>query len=166
MGNRRPTAGVLYCRGSALVVEWRAPQGRIQGAATKAMPRCIGEERQRSRRPCATFGCGGRVATGSREFSIRHPRGPDSGLESSRPPFAKRTPAADSQPRHPHPFFGSLLPVAEASEAETPQFSRRQAISTRTGISFLTVMAKSEGGSILKAANVVGIVPDIRVVFF
>src|SRR6266542_5175763 len=35
--------------------------------------------------------------------------GPRSGRRTSRPPFAQRTPAADSQTRHPHPFFSSLL---------------------------------------------------------
>src|ERR1035438_10027333 len=39
----------------------------------------------------------------------------------------------------------------------------RHVISTRTGISFLTGTAKSDGGSILKSDNVAGIVPDIRV---
>jgi hypothetical protein len=36
-------------------------------------------------------------------------------------------------------------------------------MSTRTGISFLTGIANSVGGSILKSDNVAGIVPDIRV---
>jgi len=42
-------------------------------------------------------------------------------------------------------------------------FSLRQVISTRTGISFFTGIAKSDGGSILKSVTVVGIVPDIRI---
>ena len=40
-------------------------------------------------------------------------------------------------------------------------FSFRQVISTRTGISFFTGMASSEGGSILKSVSVAGIVPEI-----
>src|ERR1700693_1994617 len=40
----------------------------MQGGATRAMPGRIGEERRRRRRPRATFGCGGRSATGSREI--------------------------------------------------------------------------------------------------
>ena len=35
-------------------------------------------------------------------------------------------------------------------------------MSTRTGISFLTGTAKSDGGSILKSDSVAGIVPEIR----
>jgi hypothetical protein len=35
--------------------------------------------------------------------------GPRSGSRTSRPPFAQRTPAADSQTRRPHPFFSCLL---------------------------------------------------------
>src|ERR1022692_3246515 len=35
----------------------------------------------------------------------------------------------------------------------------RQVISTRTGISFLTGIVNSDGGSILKSASVAGIVP-------
>ena len=38
-------------------------------------------------------------------------------------------------------------------------------MSTRTGISFLTGTAKSDGGSILKSDSVAGIVPDIRIWF-
>src|SRR6266542_4010459 len=38
----------------------RAPRGRMQGAATKAMPGRIGEERRRRRRPrAAATACGG-----------------------------------------------------------------------------------------------------------
>jgi pimeloyl-ACP methyl ester carboxylesterase len=56
-----------------------------------------------------------------------------------------------------HPRVGSYL------ESAARQFCLRQANSTRTGISFLTGMARSDGGSILNAANVAGIVPTIRV---
>ena len=38
-------------------------------------------------------------------------------------------------------------------------------MSTRTGISFLTEIARSEGGSILKSDNVAGIVPEILIWF-
>jgi len=41
----------------------------------------------------------------------------------------------------------------------------RQVISIRTGISFLTGIARSDGGSILKSESVAGIVPDIRIWF-
>src|SRR5205814_325463 len=40
---------------------------------------------------------------------FKGPRGPGSGFSLSRPPFAKRMPAAESQTRRPHPFFSSLL---------------------------------------------------------
>ena len=59
----------------------RAPRGRMQGGATRATvtggsgdqkvlrrSSSIGEERRRRRRPHAALGCGGRVATGSREI--------------------------------------------------------------------------------------------------
>src|ERR1700693_4819085 len=52
------------------------------------------------------------------------------------------------------------------SEADDkPIHCGRQVISTRTGMSFLTGMVSSDGGSILKSASVAGIVPDIRVSF-
>ena len=38
-------------------------------------------------------------------------------------------------------------------------------MSTRTGISFLTGIANSDGGSILKSVRVAGIVPVIRIWF-
>src|SRR5437660_9194966 len=79
----------------------------MRGAATKARPLRIGEEREQSRWSLAAFGCGGRLATGSREFSTRP--GAQPGSRTSRPLFAKRTPAAESQTRRPHPFFSSLL---------------------------------------------------------
>src|ERR1700733_15935913 len=41
----------------------------------------------------------------------------------------------------------------------------RHVTSTRTGISFLTGTAKSDGGSILKSDRVAGMVPDIRIWF-
>ena len=41
----------------------------------------------------------------------------------------------------------------------------RHVMSTRTGISFLTGTANSDGGSILKSESVAGIVPDIRIWF-
>ena len=41
----------------------------------------------------------------------------------------------------------------------------RHVMSTRTGISFLTAIVKSDGGSILKSDSVAGIVPDIRIWF-
>src|SRR5438876_548196 len=62
-------------------VALRAPRGQMRGDATKAMPRRIGEERQQSRWPRAVFGCGGRVATGSREVST--------GPAGAKPPFLK-----------------------------------------------------------------------------
>ena len=46
---------------------------------------------------------------------------------------------------------------------ERPIHRGRHVISTRTGSSFFTGTANSEGGSILKSDNVAGMVPDIRV---
>ena len=51
------------------------------------------------------------------------------------------------------------------AQAISPAHMGRQVISTRTGISFFTGIASSEGGSILKSDNVAGIVPaDLRLV--
>jgi len=80
----------------------RAPRCRMQGSATKAMHCASGRSGE-------AFGCGGRVATGSREFSNKSPEAEPPVLELSRPPFAQRTPAAESQTQRPHPFFSSLL---------------------------------------------------------
>ena len=44
-----------------------------------------------------------------------------------------------------------------------PAYCGRHVMSTRTGISFLTGIVKSEGGSILKSDSVAGIVPVIWV---
>jgi hypothetical protein len=44
-------------------------------------------------------------------------------------------------------------------------FSSCQLMSPRTGISFFTGMAKSDGGSILKSESVAGIVPVMRKLF-
>ena len=45
--------------------------------------------------------------------------------------------------------------------AKPALYCGRQVISTRTGISFLTGIVSSDGGSILKSERVAGIVPDI-----
>ncbi len=45
------------------------------------------------------------------------------------------------------------------------QFSLCQVSSTRTGISFLTAIVRSDGGSILKSDSVAGMVPVIFVWF-
>ena len=42
-------------------------------------------------------------------------------------------------------------------------YCRRQVMSTRTGISFLTGMVRSDGGSILKSESVAGMIPVIWV---
>src|SRR5437899_2394551 len=63
-------------------VALRAPRGRMQGDATRAMSERIGEERRRRRRPRATFGCGGRLATGSREI-LKAPGSPAPALTLS-----------------------------------------------------------------------------------
>jgi hypothetical protein len=61
---------------------------------------------------------------------------------------------------------GSLAVRRSPSEGTMPAIHcGRQVISTRTGISFLTGSAKSDGGSILKLVSVAGIVPDIRIWF-
>src|SRR6266498_4003220 len=72
----------------------------MQGAATKAMPGCIGEERRRRRRPrAAATACGGwpfaRDAFQEKSVLLREIF------------FASRV--AKGQTRHPHPFFSSLL---------------------------------------------------------
>jgi hypothetical protein len=54
---------------------------------------------------------------------------------------------------------------ARRTEATLAIHCGRHVISTRTGISFLTGTAKSDGGSILKSDSVAGIVPDIRIWF-
>ena len=50
-------------------------------------------------------------------------------------------------------------------DSETTLYCGRHVISTRTGISFLTGTAKSDGGSILKSDSVAGMVPEIRIWF-
>src|SRR5579863_705893 len=55
--------------------------------------------------------------------------------------------------------FGWTLPL----QMEPALHCGCQVMSTRTGISFLTGIANSVGGSILKSDSVAGIVPDIRV---
>jgi hypothetical protein len=72
----------------------------MQGAATKAMPLRIGEERQRRRRPrAAATACGGwpfaRDASEGRESLLR--------------PHGTASRRAKGQTRRPHPFFSSLL---------------------------------------------------------
>jgi hypothetical protein len=84
-------------------------------------------------------------------------------------------PCAAKSTRHPN-----LCSILRATCAFTSSFSTtrteigpidigihcgRHVMSTRTGISFLTGTAKSDGGSILKSDNVAGIVPEIRIWF-
>jgi hypothetical protein len=58
--------------------------------------------------------------------------------------------------------FRVLPVVAQLRNCRDPSFRLycgRQVISTRTGISFLTGIVSSDGGSILKSVSVAGIVP-------
>jgi hypothetical protein len=67
-------------------------------------------------------------------------------------------------------LYGSESPQLRAFRARQREathaiHSGRQVMSTRTGISFLIGIAKSDGGSILKSDSIAGIVPVIRVSF-
>jgi hypothetical protein len=75
----------------------------------------------------------------------------------------KSSPYLGARHERTDPIRALVQLMAHIGKSAGRQFCLRQAISTRTGISFLTGMAKSEGGSILNAANVAGIVPAIRV---